>query len=654
MPEQKQKEELKDLSDYNIRYLMGRFFRDYLKPNWKKYLPIQMAHIVTALVGLIPPLILRRLIDNVIPAKNVSGLINLSLIALGVFIAIAIGQMLRSYFGHQVAQKIVYDMRNDLYGHFQELPMKFHDNRKTGELMSRVIDDLNRLQEFTHHGPEGLLTAVTRIVGVLAIMFTLDVSLTFVALSFTPILIIYGYFLIRRMHQAFRKNRGKKAELSDRLEDNLAGVKVIKAFANEEFEMERFSEKNRDHYDARMGAIKYISILGPGAFLLNSVGLVSALGYGGYLVAQGSMTAGTIVAFYTYLLGFRGPILRLVHINEGLSRFLAAVERFFSHIDIEPDISSKQDAFGIDEIKVKTGKELQSELDTEKEPQFEENYQPERATRSSSSNGDESEGEKRSKKERKAEAKPEGHVTLEGVHFSYDESEQVLHDINIDVPPQRSVALVGPSGSGKTTVVRLIPRLYEVDRGTVKIDGVDVRDWDLNDLRNSIAMVMQDDYLFSGTIKENIRYGDPHASEERVIEMAKEANVHQFTTRMPDGYETDVGQRGVKLSGGQRQRISIARALLKDPSILVLDEATSSVDSYTEKLIQEAIDRVSQGRTTFTIAHRLSTIVDSDEILFIEDGRIKERGSFQELMDMEEKFYEFYKLQFESEDVLSS
>ncbi len=251
------------------------------------------------------------------------------------------------------------------------------------------------------------------------------------------------------------------------------------------------------------------------------------------------------------------------------------------------------------------------------------------------------------KKEKVHEKVPiPGRVTFDHVDFSYDQSEQVLKDVDFDVPPKKSVALVGPSGSGKTTIVRLIPRLYDVDDGSVKVDEVDVKNWNLKELRNSIAMVLQDDFLFSGTIKENISYGRPDATEEEVLKMAEEANVDQFAKDMPDGYKTKVGQRGIKLSGGQRQRISIARALLKDPEILILDEATSSVDSHTEKLIQEAIDRVSEGRTTFTIAHRLSTIVDADEILFIEDGQIEERGTFDELMDKGDKFQHFYDLQF--------
>ncbi len=635
-----EEEERKAISEFNVAYLIKRFYKEYLKPNLKVYLPVQIGHVITAILALIPPLILRSIIDDAIVSGNLGQVIDLSLVALGVFGAIAIGRGLRSFYGHKTAQKIVYDMRNDLYGHFQELPMKFHDEKKTGELISRIIDDMNRLQEFVHHGPEGLLTATTRIVGTLIILFLLNVPLTLVSLAFVPILLFYGRILMTRMYKAFRKTRRKKADLGDRLEDNLSGVKVIKAFANELFERGRFEEPNKEHFEARVGAIKYISILGPGAYFLNSLGIVLTLGYGGYLVVEGTMTAGTLAAFYTYLLGFRGPLLRLIRINEGLSRFLASVERFFSHMDIEPDISTKEGATTSEDISGKEGSDVESKSKEEKSI-LEAEERMELVDQVEDVDEDEIEKEKVT-----STTSIPGRVTFEKVHFTYDSSEKVLKDIYLDVPPKKSVALVGPSGSGKTTMVRLIPRLYDVDKGSVEVDCIDVRNWDLKELRNSIAMVLQDDYLFSGTIKENIAYGRPNASEEEVMEVAKKANVHQFAKKMKDGYETKVGQRGLKLSGGQRQRISIARALLKDPEILILDEATSSVDSHTEKLIQEAIERVSKGRTTFTIAHRLSTIVNSDEIIFVEDGEIVERGTFDELMDEGEKFKHFYELQF--------
>ncbi|MBS3792643.1 MAG: ABC transporter ATP-binding protein [Candidatus Bipolaricaulota bacterium] len=582
-----------DYSDYSKSYLLKRFYRDYLRPNLLEYVPVQVLHVIGALAGLVPPLLLRNLIDDAIPSANLGRIVTLSLWAFGAFTLIALIRFIRNYFGHRIAQKVVFDMRNDIYSHFQKLPLKFHDRKKTGELMSRIIDDLNVLQEFIHHGPEGFLEASTTISGVLVILFLMDVPLTLIALSFTPVLVIFALTLIRRMHRAFRRNREAKGKLNDRLEDNLAGMKIIKSFANEDYEMERFFKKNEEHYDARAAAIKYFSTLGPVSYFLNSFGLILTIGYGGYLVYQGSLTAGTVVAFYTYLIRFRAPILRMVQISQRLSRFFASTERFFSHLDIEPHIAETAGGFS------------------------------------------------------KPRGEVKGKVAFEDVNFNYSDGETVLNDIDLVVEPKQTVALVGPSGAGKTTLVRLIPRLYDLNEGSVKVDDVDVQDWNLRQLRRNIAMVMQDDYLFSGTVTENISYGKPDVTRDEVIKYAREANVEEFISDLPDGYETDIGQRGVKLSGGQKQRISIARALIQNPKILILDEATSSVDTYTEKLIQEAIDKVSRGRTTFTIAHRLSTITNADKILFVENGEICERGTFEELMDEKGQFYQFYQLQFE-------
>jgi ATP-binding cassette subfamily B protein len=358
--------------------------------------------------------------------------------------------------------------------------------------------------------------------------------------------------------------------------------------------MERFNEKNQLHASNRLKAIRYISILFPGSRLLNGFGILSIISYGAYLTTIGDITVGTIVAFYGYLLQFRAPLLRIVRMSQGLSRFFASIERFFSHMDIVP------------EIQCNTGSVKKEKL--------------------------------------------QGEVEFENVSFSYLDDENVLKDFNFTAEPNQTVALVGPSGSGKTSTVRLIPRLYEVDKGQVLIDGVDVQDYDLKTLRESIAMVMQEDFLFSDTVAENIAYGRPNASREDVIKAAKDANADQFITNLKDGYDTQVGQRGIKLSGGQRQRVSIARAFLNNPEILILDEATSSVDLETEQLIQGAIDKVTKGRTTFIIAHRLATIVNATQILFIEDGMVKERGSHEELMAKGDKYKEFYEMQFENEE----
>jgi len=576
--------------EYGYLKILQKFYRSYIRERKFKYFTIQFLHIIGALLGLVPPLILRTVVDDAIPEGNMSYIVNLVLLALGVYLVSNILRFIRVYFGHKYAQYITRDMRNDLFEKYQDLSMNFHDEKKTGELMSRVIDDLNRLQEFVHHGPEAIIASGVMVLGTAVILFTMSVRLAVVSMLFAPLLMFFGYFIMTKMHKAFRKTRENKAEMSDKLEDSLAGIKVTKAFNNKEHEMGSFSEKNQQHADTRMWAVKYMSFLFSGSRILNSFGLLAVISYGAYLTSIEIITVGTLFAFYTYLERFRGPLLRLVQTGEGVSRFFASTERFFKHIEKSPQILENSGSESAADIK--------------------------------------------------------GEVEFIDVDFSYDE-EQILDNINFIAEENKTVALVGPSGAGKTTIVRLIPRLYDVNKGQLLIDNKDVKDYKVEELRKSIAMVMQEDFLFSTSVAENIAYGKPDATMEEIKESAKKANAHQFITEeLSDGYDTQVGQRGVKLSGGQRQRVSIARAFLKDPTILILDEATSSVDLETEELIQEAVNEVSHGRTTFIIAHRLATIINADEILFIEDGKIKEKGNHQELINKDTNYKNFYSKQF--------
>ncbi len=587
------KEQQEEESKYSYGEILKRFHSEYIAPRMLEFYTIQMMHVICAVLVLVPPIILRNIIDDAIAVGDMNRLWVLVGWAVFVFAADAILRGIKTYWGHQVAQVIVRDMRNRLYQKYQSLSMSFHDNQKTGELMARVVDDLNMLQEFVHHGPEGVIGSVVTVVGTIAVMISMSPRLTLLSLVFVPFLALIGYFLLQKMHTAFRRTRRRIAAVSDRLEDNLSGMKVIKVFANEDFESGRFGERNQQHVDARLTAIRWMSMLFPISRILNAVGILTVLAYGGWLAMHDVLTVGVLVAFNQYLLQFRAPLLRLIRVNEQLGMFFASTERFYDHCDRRPRITVVED------------------------PEIE----PIRR----------------------------GEVRFEDVHFSYAD-EKVLNGVSFETESEKSIALVGPSGAGKTTVVRLIPRLYDVESGRVLVHGKDVREWDQDALRQTIAMVMQDDYLFSDSIAENIAYGRPDASFEQIVEAAKDANAHEFITQMPDGYDTTVGQRGLKLSGGQRQRVSIARAFLKDPDILILDEATSSVDLETEKLIQDAIDRVTKGRTTFMIAHRLATIVDANEILFIEDGQVQERGTHAELISSDSKYRDFYKMQFEVRD----
>ncbi len=586
-----EKEEEENQYNYSYREMIKKFYQLYLKKYNRQFFGIQLLHIVGAIMLLIPPLIMRDIIDEAIPAGNITRIFTLAGIALSVFVIQAIVEKVSIFHGHRIAQETVRDMRDELYQHYQRLSMSFHDNKKTGELMSRIVDDLNKLQEFIHHGPEAIVQSAVLLGGSVVIMLTLNIRLTLLALLFVPLLVFFARMLMDRMHKAFRKTREAKAIMNDRLEDNLAGIKVIKAFVSEENELNRFRETTQEHTDYRLEALNYVSILFPGSRLLNGLGILVVLALGGYFSVTGIISSGIMVAFYFYLQQFRAPILRLVHMSEDLSDTFSSLERYYDHMEMSPSI--------VEDISGQP-----------REPQL------------------------------------TGEVEFQDVYFSYDE-EEVLKGVSFKAKPKQTVALVGPSGAGKTTVVRLIPRLYKHKRGEITIDGRDIRDFSVRDLRSSIAMVMQDDYLFSDSVEDNISYGKPGSSREEIVKAARAANAHQFIKELPEGYDTQVGQRGLKLSGGQRQRVSIARAFLKNPQILILDEATSAVDLETEKLIQEAIERLTAHRTTFVIAHRLSTIVNSDQIIFIEKGKIREKGTHRELVKKRGEYYRFYQMQFE-------
>lgn len=568
-----------------------RFLKTYIQPHLLKFSIVQVMHLVAGFVLLVPPLLIRYVIDTVVPDQNYNALLLISGGLILMFAAWSAMAALKEYWGHEIAQRITAKLRNDLYGHFQKLSMSFHENKKTGELLSRIVDDINIIQEIVHHGPETILLSLSILLGTSALLFYLNWRLALVSLSLAPLMIIFTRHIAKNMWNQFRQVRKKKAHLSDQLEENLAGIQVIKAFVGEDQEAEAVGRANEAHYRTRMGVIKWISFLFPGSVFINSVAIAIALFYGGFMTLQGIITVGTFTAFIFYLQRFLQPIIRLMMMIERGGRFFAGIERFFDYMDIRPDIYDTEGAFVPEKV--------------------------------------------------------DGTVEFDGVFFGYDE-ETVLKDINLVASPGQMIALVGPSGAGKTTIIRLIPRFYEPDSGQILLDNTNIKDIRLRALRSHIGLVMQSDFLFSGTVAENIAYGKPTAPIDQIAYVAELANAASFIEDLPDGYETEIGKRGVKLSEGQRQRISIARALLKDPKLLLLDEATSSVDSETELLIQQAIENLRKGRTTFVIAHRLSTILEADKILFIDDGKIIERGTHEELMKANGRYAAHYRIQFES------
>ena len=568
---------------------LKRFAREYVKPRRGMFLFVQLLQVASTLLLLVPPLLVRRVIDVYIPGGDTLGVVwsGLGIVGISAFFFVASG--LKSYWGHEVAQDITASLRNDLYGHFQKLSMRFHDRERTGGLISRIVDDMNVIQEVVHHGPEAIVGTVFMVGGSAALMLWLNWKLALVGMAVVPLLVIFAHVVGGRMWRGFRDVRTRKASLSDEIEENLAGIQVIKAYGAEGREHRSVTRENAEHYTSRMKVIRYMSVLFPGAMFINNFGLAAVVTMGGWLAIRGPVEVGLLTAFIMYMRQFLHPIMRVVMMLEHAGRFFASIERFFEYMDIAPEIVDRPDARAIDSIN--------------------------------------------------------GEVVFENVTFSY-EDETILKEVSFTARPGQMVAFVGPSGAGKTTVTRLIPRFYDPDDGRITLDGVDLRDIALNSLRDKIGMVLQDDFLFSGSVADNIAYSRPDATREEIVDAAHRSGADEFVDRLPDGFDTEIGKRGVKLSEGQRQRLSIARAILKNPPILLLDEATSSVDAATELKIQRAIEQLREGRTTFAIAHRLSTIFAADQILFIEDGRVVERGTHHELIARGGPYAGFFEIQF--------
>ena len=570
----------------------GRFGRECIPPDRKPFFAIWILHVLFAVLLILPPLLIKHIIDAGILAGNVNVVVKLAFIIFGIFVAVAAIDWVRHFWGHKLAQRITYKLRNNLYWHLQKLSFKFYDNIKVGELLSRLIDDLNRGEEILYHAPQIWVSNSVMILLTAGMLFYLDPVLAVICICIVATIGVAAFLVSRKMFAAERKVRDVKADLSAQAEDNLAGVRIIQSFVRERHEMDQFDRKNRAHYQSRIRAVYWWSWLFPVSIVILGIALTLAICLGGHkaITNPDAMSVGALTAFIMYLQRLMFPMLSLFLINERTIQYLAGVERYFSFMDMEPDIRDRPKPVHLGHA--------------------------------------------------------QGDVAFNNVWFRYDEND-VLKNINLHVPPGQTVALVGPSGTGKTTVTRLIPRFYEPYKGEVTIDGINVQQIALSSLRENIGIVMQDDYLFSDTLLNNIAYGRLDVTRAELIEAAKQANVDQFVKHMPDGYDTEVGQRGVKVSEGQAQRISIARAIVKDPPVLILDEATSSVDSQTELLIQQALERVMQNKTCFMIAHRLSTIVDADVICFVKNGQIAEQGTHQELMDKDGEYAYYYRLQSE-------
>ena len=547
---------------------------------------------VGAGVTLVIPLIVRYITNQVIYEESAEAwhtIVGLSILMLGLLVLELVCNFYITYWGHMMGARMEYGMRNEIFEHYQKLSFTFYDNQKVGQLMSRVTNDLFDITELLHHGPEDILISLIKIVGALVILCRINGALTLTVACFLPFIFCFALFLNRKMKHAYRQNRVKMADINGQIEDNLSGIRVVKSFANEEIEMEKFRQGNDRFLATKRNSYLYMGTYNSVLNAMLTAVTIAVVLVGARLITTDSMQVTDLITFLLYVANFTEPVKKLINFTEQFQNGYSGYTRFREIMDIEPDIADKKDAAPLKDVK--------------------------------------------------------GDVEFRDVSFRYEaNTDKVLDHVSLHVPAGSYVALAGSSGGGKTTLCSLIPRFYDVTSGSVCIDGRDVRDVTLKSLRENIGIVQQDVYLFAGTVMDNILYGKPDATREEVIEAAKNANAHDFIMELPEGYDTDIGQRGVKLSGGQKQRISIARVFLKNPPILIFDEATSALDNESERVVQESLERLAKERTTFVIAHRLSTIRNAQKILVLTENGIEEQGTHEELMALHGVYEKLYQI----------
>lgn len=568
-------------------------FISYYKPYKKLFFADMFFALLSATISLTYPLVVRYITNDVLIKNSIDQaiviILKLALLLLGLILIDFISKFFVAYKGHMMGAMIEFDMRNEIFEHYQKLSFSFYDNQKVGQLMSRITNDLFDITELAHHGPEDLIISIIKFFGAFIILLNVNLRLTLIVFAFLPPMAIFAYILKNHMQRAFRKNRERIADINTQIEDNLSGIRVVKSFANEKVEIEKFHKSNNKFVDSKRNSYWNMAIFHSGLGLFASLINITIIVAGGLFIANGIIGLADLLTFLLYINNLIEPINKLINFTEQFQNGMTGFDRFIEMLEIEADVEDKVDAINMNKVI--------------------------------------------------------GDIEFNNVRFKYEgANENVFKNINLKVKAGTYIALVGPSGAGKTTMCSLIPRFYEVSSGSILIDNVDIRDITLKSLRDNIGIVQQDVYLFTGSVMDNIRYGNVNASEEDVIEAAKSANAHEFIMDLPDGYNTDIGQRGVKLSGGQKQRLSIARVFLKNPPILIFDEATSSLDNESEKVVQESLEKLAHNRTTFVIAHRLSTIKNAKTILVLTEEGINESGTHEELMNLDGIYATLYKL----------
>ncbi len=566
-----------------------RIFISYFKPHKKLFAWDMTCALLIALIDLAFPLVSRAAMYQWLPDKRYGVFFVVMAVVLVAFVLRAVLFYVVAYWGHTFGIRVEADIRRDLFRHMQEMGFDFYDKNRTGQLMSRLTTDLFELTELAHHGPEDLFISIVTIIGALAVMFSVQWRLALVVAVLVPLFLLLILYSRRRMSQASQASKQKTGAINTEIESGLSGIRTTKAFANEAEQQERFDSANEVFKTAKRNFHKAMGGFTASMELFVTVLSVAVIAVGGWLIMDEKLNYIDLITFNLYVATFISPVRKLTNFSELFSNGFAGLNRFVELMRTEPTIRDAQDAVELTAVR--------------------------------------------------------GEVRIENVDFAYDGSQEVLHNVDLTVHAGETVAVVGPSGGGKSTLCQLLPRFYDVSAGTIYVDGKDVRKVTQRSLRRNIGVVQQDVFLFADTIRENIRYGRPEATDEEVAEAARRAEIYDDIMAMPDGFDTYVGERGTLLSGGQKQRVAIARIFLKDPPILILDEATSALDSVTESRIQSAFDQLSQGRTTLIIAHRLSTIRSANRILVIQDGRISEQGSHADLLALDGAYAKLYRTQ---------
>ena len=578
----------------NIRGTLLRIW-DYLKKQGWALVVIMILVAISSGLRLLGPYLMGRAIDDHILKGDLPGLGHIALLMLSVYVASALISWLESYLMSATSQRTVRDIRNDLFAKLQTLSLRFFDQRSHGELMSRLANDVENISNVLNGSITQLMSSVLSIVGVAAMMFLLNVRLAIVSMITLPMMVFLSRTIAKRTRQGFREQQEVLGDLNGIIEETITGQRVVKAYVREQAVVEEFDTTNAKLRKASTRAQIFAGTLGPISNFINNTGLAVVAGAGGWMAVQGLATVGTIASFINYARQFSWPLNQIAGLYNSIQSAIAGAERVFDILDEVPELIDAPGAIPMDDVR--------------------------------------------------------GDVVFDDVCFGYNTDVPVLKNVSLHAEPGQTVALVGPTGAGKTTIVNLLTRFYDIDSGSISIDGIDIRQLKLADLRRRLGIVLQDTYLFADTVMENIRYGRLGATDEEVITAAKLANADQFIHRLPEGYQTELSERAGNISQGQRQLLAIARAILADPAILILDEATSSVDTRTEKNIQEAMLRLMEGRTSFVIAHRLSTIRDADKILVINDGEIIERGTHEALLVQQGFYHHLYMSQFKGQHV---